>query len=163
MSVSYGRSEYGTPSKTFRGEDATGKPERRIARYLTENGIRYESETVAQRNRRVFRRIFAKPDYYLPDYGIYVEYWGLAHASREYVQRMRRRMTVYNRHDIRFISLFPEDMDKLGLVFRARFREIAGFEMPHAVPRADIRFCSSCGTPPADGAKFCAKCCRNLV
>jgi len=163
LNVSYGRSEYGRPNKIFRGEDVKSTRERIIARFFAENGIRYEQETVGERNGRVFGRIFAKPDFYLPDFDIYVEYWGFVHASREYVKKMRRKMRVYNRHDIRFISLFPEDMSKLGLVFRARFREIAGFELPHAVPRADIRFCSSCGTPPETGAKYCANCVRRLV
>ncbi len=163
MSVTYGQVEYGRPGKALRGEDASSERESRITRYFAENGIRYEHEAVAQRNRRVFERIFAKPDFYLPDFDIYVEYWGLAHAGREYAQKMRRRMTVYNRHGIRFISLFPEDLGKLGLVFRARFREIAGFELPHAVPRADIGFCSSCGAPPEADAKHCARCGRRLV
>jgi len=163
LNISNGRGEYGRPSKSFRGEDARSNRASRITRFFAENGIRYEHETVGERNRRVFRRLFAKPDFYLPDFDIYVEYWGLAHAGRDYVQRMRRRMNAYNRHGIRFISLFPEDLGKLGLVFRARFREIAGFELPHAVPRADISFCSSCGTPPAVGAKYCEVCGRRLV
>ena len=154
MSVTYGQVEYERPSAEREG---------RIVRYFTENGIRYEREAVVQSSSRVFRRIFAKPDFYLPDFGIYVEYWGSVHAGREYVQQMRRRMAVYNRNDIRFISIFPEDLGKLGLVFRARFREVAGFELPHRVPRAGIRFCSGCGAPPAPDAKFCAKCQRNLV
>lgn len=161
MSVTYGQTEHERPGETLRGEDV--EREGRIARYFTENGIRYEREAFARRNERVFRRIFAKPDFYLPDFDIYVEYWGLAHAGREYVQQMTRRMAVYNRHDIRFISIFPEDLGKLGLVFRARFREVSGFELPHAVPRAGIRFCSWCGTPPAADEKFCAKCLRNLA
>lgn len=162
MSVAYGQTEFERPGKTL-GEDVESEREGRIARYFTENGIPYEREAVAPRDGRVFRRMFAKPDFYLPDYGIYVEYWGMAHAGPEYVQQMRRRMAAYNRHNIRFISVFPEDLGKLGLVFRARFREIAGFELPHAVPRADIHFCSGCGTPPLADAKFCAKCIRNLV
>jgi hypothetical protein len=157
-----GRTEYERPGKALRAEEIDGKHGLRIARFFNENGIRYEHDTVAQGYRRAFGGGFAKPDYYLPDYGIYVEYWGLAHESHDYVQKMRRKMSAYNRHNIKFISLFPEDMGKLGLVFRARFREIAGFE-PHAFPRADIRFCSLCGTPPEPGAKFCAKCVRKLV
>jgi hypothetical protein len=163
LSVLSGRGAYEGPGKALRGEDLRRRHERRIAQYLAENGIRYEQETVARGNRRVLGRTSDAPDFYLPDYGIYVEYWGLAHASPDDVQRMRRKMTLYNRHEIKFISLFHEDMDKLGLVFRARFREIAGFELPHSFARADIRFCSICGTPPAPGAKFCAKCVRKLV
>jgi hypothetical protein len=156
LSVAYGQAVHGRPG-------AENGREGRIGRYFVENGVRYEHETVATRDRRVFRRMLAKPDFYLPDYGVYVEYWGMAHAGPDYARQMRRRMAVYNAHNIRFVSIFPEDLGKLGLVFRARFREIAGFELPHAVPRSDVLLCSRCGTPPAADVKYCAKCQRNLV
>ena len=117
MSVTYGQVEYERPSETLRGADVEGEHGSRIARHLSENGIRYEHEAVAPRDARVFKRILAKPDFYLPDFDIYVEYWGMADAGLEYVQQMRRRMAVYNRHNIKFISIFPEDFQqaRLGL------------------------------------------------
>lgn len=139
MSVTYGQVEYERPSQTLREEDVGH--EGRIARYLTENGIRYEREAFAQRNERVFRQIFAKPDFYLPDFGIYVEYWGLAHAGREYVQQMRRRMAVYNRHDIKFISLFPEDLGSSAWSFVRGLERLQG---------------SSCLTPSHDSTSASA-------
>ena len=158
MSVTYGQVEY----QRLETPEGPGR-EGRVARHLAENGIRYEHEAVAPKDARVFKRILAKPDFYLPDHGIYVEYWGMADAGPEYALQMRRRMAVYNRNNIKFISIFPEDLGKLGLVFRARFREVAGFELPHALSRSDVRYCSGCGTPPAADAKFCARCLRNLV
>ena len=162
MSVTYGQVEHERAGETPRA-DAESEREGRIARYFAENGILYVHEAVAPRDPSVFKRILAKPDFYLPDFGVYVEYWGMAHAGPEYVEQMRRRMAAYNRHNIRFISIFPEDLGKLGLVFRSRFREVAGFELPHAVPRSDVRLCSRCGTPPEPDSKFCAKCLRNLA
>jgi len=162
LSVRYGQVEHGRAGEALR---AGAERERggRIARYFAENGILYLHEAAAPRDRSVFKGILAKPDFYLPDFGVYVEYWGMAHAGPEYAEQMRRRMAAYNRKDIRFISLFPEDLGKLGLVFRSRFREVAGFELPHAVPRSHVRLCSRCGTPPEPDAKFCGKCLRNLV
>jgi hypothetical protein len=168
LKVGYGRNrnEYGKPSKTLRQEDVKSKREKRIADYFTENGIRYEYETVAWGNKRAFRRIFARPDYYLPDYDVYVEYWGLAGASRDYEENMRRKMAEYNQNGIKFISLFPEDLrtlTQLDSIFRARFKTITGFELPRAVPRASIHFCSVCGTPAVPSAKFCARCGRKHI
>lgn len=162
MSVKYGRVEHERPGQILRA-DAERQRGGRIARYFAENGILYLHEAVAPRDRAAFKRDFEKPDFYLPDFGVYVEYWGMARAGPEYAEQMRRRMALYNRHNIRFVSLFPEDLGKLGLVFRARFREVAGFELPHAVPRSHVRLCSRCGTPPESDEKFCAKCLRNLV
>ena len=158
MSVAYGQAVHEEPSASLR----PGR-EGRIERYFAENGIRYEHEAVARDDRQVLGRIFAKPDFFLPEFGVYVEYWGMAHAGPEYARQMRRRMAVYNAHNIRFISIFPEDLGRLGLVFRARFREIAGFELPHAVPRSDVLLCSRCGTAPAPDVNYCAKCQRHLA
>ena len=162
MSVTHGQVEQERPALNPRAEAERWRGGR-IARYLVENGILFLQEAAAPRDREVFRRALAKPDFYLPDFGVYVEYWGMANSGPEYAEQMRRRMAVYNRHRIRFISLFPEDLSKLGLIFRARFREVAGFELPHAVPRSEVRLCSGCGTPPAPDVKFCGKCLRNLV
>ena len=163
MSVSVGQTEYGRLSNASRGEDIRTRPETRIAQFFTENGIRFEYERVPQSDMQVFGRIFERPFYYLPDYGIYVKYWGFVRASRKQVQKMRRKMTMYNRREIRFISLFLGDIDRLGLIFRARFREIAGFELPHHVHRTYILFCSVCGTPAEAGSDYCVKCVRKLV
>ena len=162
MSVTYGQAGHDRPSEAVRA-DVESERGGRIARYFLENGITYLRGAVAPRDRTVLKRISAKPDFYLPDFGVYLEYWGMAHAGPEYEEQMRRTMAAYNRHDIKFISIFPEDLGKLGLVFRARFREVAGFELPHAVPRSDVRLCSGCGTPAEPDAKFCSKCQRNLV
>jgi len=162
LSVTYGQTVYERPSRGLRPGSESGR-EGRIGRYFAENGIRYEYEAVATKDKQVLKRILAKPDFYLSDFGVYVEFWGMAHAGPKYARQMRRRMAVYNRHDIKFISLFPEDLSRLGLVFRARFREVAGFELPHAVSRSDVLLCSRCGTAPAADAKYCAKCQRHLV
>jgi hypothetical protein len=162
LSVTFGQAVHERPGASP-GHDPEDGREGRLGRYLAENGIRYEHEVVAAKDAQVFKRIFAKPDFYLPDYGVYVEYWGMAHAGPEYARQMRRRMAAYNARSIRFISIFPEDLGRLGLVFRARFREVAGFELPHAVSRSDVLLCSRCGTAPAADVSYCAKCQRHLV
>ena len=66
---------YGGLTATQRGETVRSNSERTIADYFHRNNIRYVYEQDAM-NRRNSRRI-SRPDFYLPDYGIYVEYWGM--------------------------------------------------------------------------------------
>ncbi len=162
MNVRYGQVEHERLGETLRADVERGRGGR-IARYFAENGILYLHEAAAPRDRPVFKRDFAKPDFYLPDFGVYVEYWGMAHVDPEYAREMRRRMAVYNTHNIRFISIFPEDLGRLGLVFRARFREVAGFELPHPVSRSAVLLCSRCGTAPPPDVNYCEKCQRHLA
>ena len=114
--------EYGTPSVTLKGENVKSRAESRIADYFTENGIRYVYEYGAQTDALVFKRTFAHPDFYLPDYGVYVEYWGLLGASKDYERTMKWKMAQYHRNKIKFISLYERNLDNLDWVFRAKFR-----------------------------------------
>ena len=69
------RKEYGRPSVTLRGEVVRSYSEKVIADWLFRRGIRYDYERPVfdSRGRRV-----GVPDFYLPDYGVYFEYRGLA-------------------------------------------------------------------------------------
>lgn len=54
------------------------------------------------------------PDFYLPDFGVYVEYWGLVGADRGYEKRMARKMELYWGNGVRVLSLYPGDLNDLG-------------------------------------------------
>ncbi len=154
------RSQYGIPSRTLHGEIVRSHAEQRIADYFVQNGIRYQYETGARTDALLFKKTFAHPDFYLTDYGIYVEYWGLVNASKEYRQIMKWKMKQYRQNHIRFISLYPDNMGNLDWIFRAKFRETAGFDLP-AKPTAVAgmaKFCIGCGTPIGPPGKFCIKC-----
>ena len=62
MSVTYGQVEYERRSGAVR-PDIGGGHEEGIARYLSENGITYLHGAVAPRDRPLFKRILAKPDF----------------------------------------------------------------------------------------------------
>ena len=152
--------QYGTPSKTMHGEDVRSRSEQRIADYFAQNGIRYFYEWGAQTDALIFKRTFAHPDFYLPDYNIYVEFWGLAKVSKKYRRTMRFKMREYRKNKIRYISLYPDNLDNLDWIFRTRFRELVGFDLPakpHPVP-GKARYCARCGTPVAPPGNFCSRC-----
>jgi hypothetical protein len=126
--------EYGVPCYTLRGERVRSFPECFIANYLHVRGINYRYEhplvvSLGNYDKTLF------PDFYLPDFDIFLEYWGLIGVSSEYEQDMRWKMEKYHRRRIRFISIYPDnlpypfngsDFDKL---FRYKFQKVTGIAL----------------------------------
>lgn len=123
------REEYGHPSVTLRGEVVRSNSERVIANYFSRSGIRYVYEQPAM-GRRGFRRI-SRPDFYLPDYGVYVEFWGLVNlpdnfARSRYERSMWWKMAQYRRNGIRLVSLHPGELGNLDTAFRLKLEQSEG-------------------------------------
>ena len=94
--------QYGTLSVTLRGEQVKSHAEQKIADFLSRNGIRYEYERPFEVGIWIFNKELCKPDFYLPDYDVYVEYWGLKDIGEEYKRRdyrakMAWKMEQYDR------------------------------------------------------------------
>lgn len=152
------REEYGRPSVTQRGEMVRSNSERRIADYLAQRGIRYSYEQPAMA-RWGFRRI-SRPDFYLPDYGVFVEFWGLVDVPdgstrSRYERSMRWKMAQYHRNGIRFVSLYPRDLDNLDTAFRYKLEQATGRSFDSPSSRS---FCTGCGQPVAPPGMFCTGC-----
>jgi hypothetical protein len=119
-------------------------------------------------NRWSNRRI-SRPDFYLPDYGIYVEYWGMLGADdprvrSRYERSMKWKMAQYHRNNIKFISIYPNNMGNLDWVFRAKFREVAGYELPSRTSAASpARYCTTCGTAIGLESIFCQSCGKRVA
>ena len=80
--------------------------ERRIAYFLDHNSIRYQYEPgvlVASPNGKP--RIWY-PDFFLPEFGTYIEYFGLA-GGQDYDQGIRRKQEVYSSMRLDVISVYP--------------------------------------------------------
>jgi len=128
--------EYGIKSVTARGEEVRSLAERKIADYFSKHNIKYVYEQEAKAKFLFFDYKISTPDFYLPDYDVYVEYWGLVDAddswTRErYVKSMKRKMAIYYRNSIKFISLYPRNLENLDWIFRRKFRKVIGFELPN--------------------------------
>jgi hypothetical protein len=109
--------KYGRPSVTLRGEVVRSHSEKVIADWFYRNGIRYTYEHPA------FDRkgsVISRPDFYLPDYGVYVEYWGLAGMGEEYDRSMRWKGEQYRRIGVRVVSLRPGELCKLDTTLGSR-------------------------------------------
>ena len=130
------KKEYGIASVTSQGENVRSIGEKKIADYFKENNINYvyEDNPIFSFNFRRFK--ISLPDFYLPDYDVYVEYWGLVNADDEwtrerYVKNMKRKMGIYHGKGIKFISIYPNNLKDLDLVFRRKFKQVTGFELPN--------------------------------
>jgi hypothetical protein len=153
---------YGGLTYTQRGDVVRSNSERTIADYFHRNDIRYVYEQDAM-NRRNSRRI-SRPDFYLPDYGIYVEYWGMlgvedSRVRSRYERSMKWKMAKYHQNNIKFISIYPNNMNNLDWVFRTKFREVAGYNLPTS--RNEIsssKYCIKCDTRINPGSVFCESC-----
>ena len=115
------RRSYGRPSVTLKGEAVRSGAEKRIADWLFRHSVRYEYE------RPVFDprgSCVGVPDFYLPDHGVFVEYWGLAGKDRGYEDRMARKTERYLRNGVRVVSLYPGDLCDLGSALGSRLGRV---------------------------------------
>jgi hypothetical protein len=153
--------DYGTRSTTQQGERVKSRAEQRIADYLTSCNVRYQYEKTLRTFPIIGEKI-SKPDFFLPDYNVYIEYWGMVEVSNRrkrenYMRAMKWKMAQYHKHNIRCISLYPSNMKNLDWVFRTKFKEAVGSELP-TIGSVGVVFCSKCGTRLTQGANFCSNC-----
>src|SRR3989442_15928342 len=128
--------EYGTLSVTLTGQQVRSKGERVIADYLTRHGVAYSYEALATTNDWfIFKTKISRPDFYLPQYKLIIEYWGLVDSpdprTREnYVRSMRWEMAQYRHNKMLFISIYTSHLSDLDNQFRSKITEVMGSDVP---------------------------------
>jgi hypothetical protein len=137
VSLLFPPKQYGTLSVTVCGEQVKSRGEQAIADFLTRNGVRYEYERLVEAGIWIFTEKVSRPDFYLPDYNVYVEYWGMVDVGDEYerakyVRSMKWKMRRYHELGVKFISIYPRNLKSLDWVFRTKFKEVTGRALPKA-------------------------------
>ena len=97
-------------AKTRRTEDGTAvqsQGERRIADFLVQRRIAY----VYDERYRMAGDVRIRPDFYLPEFDLYIEYWGM--DTPEYVANMKKKLFLYQRAGKKLISLSFRDFNQL--------------------------------------------------
>lgn len=80
--------------------------ESKIARFLEENSIKYHYEPgVLVYHPRDKPRIWY-PDFYLPEFGAYIEYFGLS-GKQQYDQGIRVKESIYSKMGLSVIPVYP--------------------------------------------------------
>lgn len=150
--------QYGTLSVTVRGEQVKSHGEQMIADFLSRNDIRYEYERPIEVGIWIFNEELCKPDFYLPDYDVYVEYWGMKDVEEEYKRRdyrakMAWKMKQYERYDVKVISVYPDNLKNLDWIFRKRFREVTGEELAGGIRTAERDMTPEIPTQPGNDSE----------
>ncbi|MCS4538852.1 MAG: hypothetical protein HYY67_08350 [Thaumarchaeota archaeon] len=120
---------YGSPSITLKGERVRSKGEKQIADFLFQKGIKYTYEDPAKTNISAFTKKISRPDFYLPEHKVYVEFWGLVdHKDQElrmkYNEQKHLKEREYQANGIRVLSIYPWNLDDLEGAFKAEYRKV---------------------------------------
>ena len=98
----------------------------------------------------IFKRAKFYSDFFLPQFNSYVEYWGLAYAERSYVQKMKYKVDYYRRHNLRLVSIYPNNMSDLDAFLKQEF--------PVSYPQPSTKYCTRCGQRMAKTDAYCSSC-----
>ncbi|MFA7382272.1 MAG: HEAT repeat domain-containing protein [Desulfurivibrionaceae bacterium] len=96
--------------KNIRAKDGTwvqSDGERMICEILNDEQIRYRYDE----RFRILDGYAIRPDFYLPEFDVYIEYWGMDTA--DYKIGMLKKQQLYQQQGKRLISLFPEDRPRM--------------------------------------------------
>jgi hypothetical protein len=106
-------------NKTIEARDGTvvqSEGERRIADWLTAHGITYRYDAKF----RIIAEFQIRPDFYLPELDVYIEYWGL--ETPQYKMSMYKKQMLYQQEGKRLISVYPQDLPGLDHLLAAKLR-----------------------------------------
>jgi len=96
--------------KTVLAADRTvvqSRGERRIANWLNRRGIAFRYDDKFQ----IIQGYAIRPDFYLPEQDIYIEYWGL--DTTDYKIGMLLKQKLYQQEGKKLISIYPADLRRL--------------------------------------------------
>jgi len=108
-------------NKTIEARDGTvvqSEGERRIAEWLTAHGLTYRYDAKF----RIIGEFQIRPDFYLPELDVYIEYWGL--NTPHYKMSMYKKQTLYQQEGKRLISIYPADLQRLRPLLSAKLRKL---------------------------------------
>ena len=80
--------------------------ERRIAYFLDDYSIEYLYEPAVLVNSAGEKHRIWYPDFHLPEFGAYIEYYGLA-GEKNYDQGIKTKQSVYSKMGMEVISVYP--------------------------------------------------------
>jgi len=113
-------------SKTIQAEAGTlvqSDGERLIANWLAAHRIEFRYDE----RYRILNGHAIRPDFYLPELDVYIEYWGL--DTTDYQIGMLKKKQLYQQEGKRLISIHPPDKPDLDSLLRAKL-SLFGYHIP---------------------------------
>lgn len=114
--------------KNIQTKDGTwvqSKGEQKIAEILATQNIRYRYDE----RFRILDGYAIRPDFYLPEFDIYIEYWGM--DTTDYKIGMLKKQKLYQQQAKRLISLYPTDKPNLKNILLQKINHFAKTPHPH--------------------------------
>jgi len=106
-------------NKTIRAKDGTlvqSKGERRIAEWLAGHGVAYRYDE----RFRIIDGYAIRPDFYLPEFDVYIEYWGMDTA--DYKIGMLKKQKLYQETGKKLVSVYFQEFDRIEAVLAEKLR-----------------------------------------
>lgn len=106
-------------NKAVEARDGTlvqSQGERRIAEWLSAHNLAYRYDA----KYRIIGEFQIRPDFYLPELDVYIEYWGL--STPQYKMSMYKKQTLYQQEGKRLISVYPKDLPDLDRLLAAKLK-----------------------------------------
>jgi len=136
-------------NKTIRAADGTlvqSDGERLIAEWLTAHGIAYRYDD----RLRIIEGRQIRPDFYLPEFDVYIEYWGM--DTLDYKIGMLIKQQMYQHAGKRLVSIYPADKPRLDAVLSAKLsphaRIVPGPTDSAKAPSVSVRTNGNASAPP---------------
>ncbi len=108
-------------NKTIRTSDGVfvqSHGERIIAEWLAAHSIKYRYDERI----RIIKGHAVRPDFYLPEFDVYIEYWGM--DTIDYKIGMLTKQKLYQQESKRLISLYPEDKNNLDAALGNKLKKL---------------------------------------
>lgn len=129
--------------RTLQGERVKSMGELQVANYLYCQGIQYQYETAYEIDTATASNRQYQPDFYLPQYGIYIEYYGIDRKGRtppfidqeKYKSSMQWKKQLHEKNATKLIELFHYQRTE-GTLDSDLAAALAAFEVS-AEPRPD--------------------------
>lgn len=114
----------GNNFRTLNKEEVKSYGEIEIANYLFMNGVKYIYEEPYEVNTSTGEHAQYRPDFYLPDYKIYIEYYGIDKSGntapyidkKEYTQSIHWKRALHKENRTIIIELFFSDLQENQLL-----------------------------------------------
>lgn len=123
------RVELNKTIQTNGGQWVQSNGERAIADVLHRLGIAYRYDERI----RLIEGYAVRPDFYLPEFDIYIEYWGM--DTIDYKIGMLKKQKLYQQQGKRVISLYPEDKPQMESILRSKLSRYIRIQTPGATNR----------------------------
>ena len=100
--------------------------EKLIAEFLDKHYIGYDYDKQItlrgiEKNENGYDTLWCRPDFYLHEFDIIIEYWGLI-GSKDYDTKMEDKKRLYKEAGRKFISIAPEQLNDIETLLTSKLK-----------------------------------------